>query len=772
MKKNLKNKNDLINKIPKKKSLKKYSFNQSLNGTIKLIGKNKNDTINKETVDRSYADSQIFCLNRDSSNNSNANYCKNPSYGARNNKLFMYSSSFNEKKKMSNYLNNIKNNSEMENISSKEEEIIHREDSEYNEQKTNKIDYRYYPNIPEIEANEYIKKYYWLATYDKLMKKSKIVKILNYYYDTLSQKETENYIDNNDYKKDISDKKSKSINEEYKFIEKAMVIEGYEIYFVKKHGKPFVRQKKGEKLFIKLYLLTLEQINQIFSYINRLEYKNYINDIDFNIPKNSFKIINTLNKTIYNYSKVFFLGTFMNIKIFLFSHKIKNDSSGSNNDNSINTVNDLPPSNKIAKIIKELMINFPDFPKKFFIDYLMKSNDNNNYISNHDKELLIKKINEVSSLLLTNNKNNHISNLARQKIVIRNVVNGIPTCTDCSLGDTNEINDISSSFIATNFSKSKVNKVSNKHNVNNEPICSDFLSIIKNEIEEITNAPKEKKSYRKNKDSKKKELDRTKSSNKVKIKNSNNKSCNSRNIYSMKTIDNIGENIDIFKTISIKKKNITRDNSINKNIIKNNKKKFDSYRNDSKIIYDEKLKISKNNKKISNINLIKGKNKKHDNKNMTYDLNNISKTIEKEFKIRSSRNNLKASRIKNSNNSSTYKTICINENNLNDDIKSVKMVTIKPKKHLNTLSTIKKIISQKMNKIFDDKENNIEIENKSNDKVSINYIKNNHSHIENSNNPIKSLKYNTIENKISGDSQNKNDDYITPLKRNYFNYYK
>ena len=29
------------------------------------------------------------------------------------------------------------------------------------------------------------------------------------------------------------------------------------------------------------------------------------------------EIINTLNKTIYNYSKVFFLGTFMNIKIFL-----------------------------------------------------------------------------------------------------------------------------------------------------------------------------------------------------------------------------------------------------------------------------------------------------------------------------------------------------------------------------------------------------------------------------------------------------------------------
>ena len=61
---------------------------------------------------------------------------------------------------MSNYLNNVKNHSEMENVPNKEEEIISGDNSEYTEEKTNKIDYRYYPNIPEIEGNEYIKKYY------------------------------------------------------------------------------------------------------------------------------------------------------------------------------------------------------------------------------------------------------------------------------------------------------------------------------------------------------------------------------------------------------------------------------------------------------------------------------------------------------------------------------------------------------------------------------------------------------------------------------------
>ena len=101
-----------------------------------------------------------------------------------------------------------------------------------------------------------------------------------------------------------------------------MIIPGYEIYFVKKHGKPFIRQKKGGKLFIKLYLLNLEQINQIYSYINRLEYQQYINNLNSFNEKNSFKIINNSNKSIYNYSTIFCLGTFMNTNIYAFSHNL------------------------------------------------------------------------------------------------------------------------------------------------------------------------------------------------------------------------------------------------------------------------------------------------------------------------------------------------------------------------------------------------------------------------------------------------------------------
>ena len=759
MKKSLKNKKDLIKKIPKRKSLNKYSLNISINGTK---GKNKNDTINKETVDGSYADIQAINLNGDSTNNSKANYIINPSYGKRNSKLFMYTSSFNEKKKMSNYLNNMKNHSELENVPNLEEEKIPLENSDYIEEKTNKIDYRYYPNIPEIEAVESKNKYFWLATYDRLMKKSKIIKILNYYYDTLSQKEPENNADNSYYKKEDYKQKLKLMNEKYNFKEKTMIIEGYEIYFVKKHGKPFVRQKKGEKLFVKLYLLTLEQINQVFSYINRLEYKKYINDVDFRIQKNSFKIINTLNNTLYNYLKIIFLGTFMNIKILLFSHKTKNDSSEKSNANIVNTINDLPPSNKIAKIIKELMINFPDFSKKYFIEYLMNPKDNNSDIPRQDKELLFRKTDEVSSLLL-NDKNIYNSSLIKRNIVIRNIVNEIPTNTSSSLEEISKINDI-------NLTKNIVKKVENNHNINNEPNCSDFLSNIKKEIKTISNELKEKNSNRNKNYNIKNELDRAKSSNKVKIKNSNNKNYKSRNDCSMKTIDNIRENTGIInKIINKSKKNIKKDNSLNDHIINKNQNKYDSFRNNSKIIYDEKMKLNKNNKNILNINLIKGKNKKviNDSKKMIYDLNNTNRNEEKEFKIRSSRNDLKINRIKN--NSNTYKTICFNSNSINDDIKSIKIGSIKPKKPIKILSSVKKIISQKINKILDDRNQNICLENESNNTISIDYIKNNHFHIEKWDKSIKSSKY-KIESIINYDLKNNNNKYITPLKKKFSHY--
>ena len=391
-----------ISKIPySKTSVNKNSLKLSKNYKLKI----KNDSI-KDTFYGSVGESQTYqCPIPENLKNSKIIKTKDSSFSKKDNNfnIFTYSlkNSINQRNKSTNFSNKeifAKTQEEYsENISSSEEndfKSLEKSSLIEGDDDTNKIDYRYFPKIPEIEGKvDKNKSLFWLATYDKLMKKSKIVKILSYYTDSLSQRDSEIFViedAHSDYKEEESKERLKKLNEKYNFKEKTMVIQGYEIYFVKKHSKPFVRQKKGGKIFIKLYLLSLEQINQIFSYINRLEYKKYIDDLNLFKQKNSFRIINNFNKTIYNYTKIFCLGTFMNTNIYMFSHTLKNKdlSEYENNDfyNANYLVNNLPSCNKIAKIIKVLMINFPEFSKQYFIDYLMKPSINifSSSSTNHD----------------------------------------------------------------------------------------------------------------------------------------------------------------------------------------------------------------------------------------------------------------------------------------------------------------------------------------------------------------------------------------------------
>ena len=417
MKKSLIRHKTNIPKIPNSKtSTNKISLNFSIPGNKKIFIKNKNDSINKETVDGSCFDGQTLALNQESLNNTKLTINKNHSFGKLDNKLLLFTSSLkyslNKRNKSTNLAKKVQIKTQeecSENILSSEDNISN-EKKEYNEEDedTNKIDYRYYPKIPEIEGNkDNNNSFYWLATYDKLMKKSKIIKILNYYSDSLSHKDSEIFIiedENSDYNEEESRQRMKKMNEKYNFKEKTMIIQGYELYFIKKHGKPFIQQKKGGKLFIKLYLLNLEQINQIFSYINRLEYKQYINNLQSFSQRNTFKKIQTFNKSIYNYSTIFCLGSFMNTYIYAFSHS-PNKNMEENNNNYNYTINDLPSSNKIAKIVKSLLINFPDFSKQYFIEFLMKSKDKNYKLVN------LKSYNKKWAKLISNSKQNYKVNI-------------------------------------------------------------------------------------------------------------------------------------------------------------------------------------------------------------------------------------------------------------------------------------------------------------------------------------------------------------------------
>ena len=744
--------------------------------------KNKNDSINKETVDGSCIDTQTLAFNQDSLNNSKITLSKNQSIGKLDNKLLLFTSSLkyslNKRNKSSNYSKNIpiKTDEEFsENISSSDDNILSL--GNYNQYKeededTNKIDYRYYPKIPEIEANKDNNPYYWLATYDKLMKKSKIVKILNYYSDSLSQRDSEIFIiedANSDLKKEESKERLKKMNQKYKFKEKTMIIPGYEIYFVKKHGKPFIRQKKGGKLFIKLYLLNLEQINQIYSYINRLEYQQYINNLNSFNEKNSFRIINNSNKSIYNYSTLFCLGAFMNTNIYAFSHNPQNNLE-SENDNY--NINDLPSCKKIAKIIKALMLNFPDFSKQYFIDYLMKPKENNINSNTHDGEILHQKIGEVNSLIMTKNKKDYKVNINNTNNIIKNTIKGIPTYTPNSLNSPFSFNSNNKTpYNGTSFNmleKNSTNNFNSNYINNKEMNCSDFLSNIKSELEGLTNASKQNNIKVKDFEIKKtnsKLLNKIKLGNTTFTRNNNNDIFNTSNYKSSnQTIYSLKQNT-ICKTISLinqSKKSLTRNNS--NNFI--HYKKGKNNKINDKNINQKSTENKENNSNVLNKNLITEYTT--ENKNI---INNQTNKMNMILNKTDSRKYFKVTRNKNNVFSPYFTNSSTNTNSINKETYTKNNKNIKLKKPVRVLSSIRKVISQKINNLSEGSNSFIKF-NKSDSNSSFKEITNNRYFNDNNiSKGINTSKYNRVICKTNNNSQNKKSNYITPLKKKYFYYY-
>ena len=768
-----------ISKIPYSKiSIKKGSLELSIPFSKKYKGKIKTDSI-KDTFDGSAAESGILLNPQFIENlkNSKLTNSKDYSFNKLDNKhIFTYSlkTSTNQRNKSSNFVNNYLTKTQeenSENVSSSEDidyKLLEKKSILDEDDDTNKIDYRYYPKIPEIEGNvDKNKSLYWLATYDKLMKKSKIMKILSYYSDSLSHKESEIFViedANSDYKEEESKQRLKQLNEKYNFKEKTMIIQGYEIYFVKKHGKPFVRQKKDGKIFVKLYLLSLEQINKIFSYINRLEYKKYINNLDVFKQRNTFKIINNFNKTIYNYTKIFCLGSFMNINIYMFSHSLNKEVDIDNNDaNSANyLINNLPSSNKIAKIIKVLMTNFPEFSKQNFIDYLMKPKIYCINLNIHDVELLKQKINEVNSLLISDNKNElktKNNNTNNTNNIIKRTIRAIPTNTLSSKTTTNDINSI-------NY-------------INNDVNCSDFLSNIKNELDGLVNIQK------RNNKNKIENLNKVYKTKNTKIKSNNtvftrNKfnifdNINIANDSYMKSNNNrINKKHEICRTISLlktNKKSLTRNNSngfINFNISKNNDKGKEKEKQINVIKLNKKAmhRNKENGSNLINKNLL-NKYRTEDNNFIYYNkLKQISK-LEHDLTRTQSNKNLNQSKENNKTYSPYYTNINTLENNQQSKANQNTSYVNQPKR---VLSTIQKLISKKINRVTPNIQSVFQINNNDSNK-SLKSTQNNKYGTEISTNANKSKKNKKINSKMNNNSQNKISDFITPLKKKYFYYY-
>ena len=283
---------------------------------------------------------------------------------------------------------------------------------------TNKIDYRYIKKCPfneiistfkngvnDIDVKDKENQLFWLATYGKLMKTKNLIKIFNYY----NNKPFKPFNYNNSYSN---------------IKEKTLVIKDFEICFYENSNKPYIRYSKGGSIYTKLYLLTIKQINQVFSYINRIEYKINYDRLNYLQRKGNFEIINdNSNGIILPYCLIYYLGKYMNTNIYSFSNIIdfnlfikevnseKNQKSSpltinnndntndnyynNNNKNNINIINNkhlnykLPSSKKILKLIKIINLNFPDFSIEDIINYLIPDNK---YINSVTKKIEIKNI--------------------------------------------------------------------------------------------------------------------------------------------------------------------------------------------------------------------------------------------------------------------------------------------------------------------------------------------------------------------------------------------
>lgn len=320
------------------------------------------------------------------------------------------------------------------------------------EEETKKISYKYMSNYPLINNTQIQKgtkvkdiKYFWFAAYDKLLHRKHIDKIISYYPSPPNAKA-------------------------YTIKEKPIILKDYEISYNASSTKPYVTYVQGGYIFVKLYYLSLYDINKIFNYINKIEYTLSEDLFIFNntIGNNIHISHNNIN---YPYPHLCCLGSFLNVNIYTFSNiqdtkRIDvqlNNSNGTINNNNKDVIKLLPKTSKITKIVKYLVMNFPTYSIEFFIYYLISTlHTNTNTVAFNEKVADIKAY--------------YISKRKALKLNINSVNN-----TDSSIQSIN-VNNINLNVNVTKQIKSSKNKNSSLvcYNHNNNSNGNNINSVIHN----------------------------------------------------------------------------------------------------------------------------------------------------------------------------------------------------------------------------------------------------------------------------------------------------
>ena len=400
------------------------SINIMLDGTFPYFQNYNYQSKETEQSNKIYPFYQDYNTGNNKDNEQNKNKENRESKKSKENKESKENNEETIKKKKSKKKKNIEKSPSRQKNDDKEkyEEITQRS--------TNKIDYRYMKKYPikeiistfKTEDNQYNtdknEQLFWLATYGKLMKTKNLMKIFNYYnnkpFESQSQSQSQNQNNNEETNSNIK--------------VKTLVVRDFEICFYENSNKPFIRYSKGGTIYTKLYLLTLKEISLIFSYINRIEYKIDYERLNYLQRKGNFEIINDNNNgIILPYCLIYSLGKYMNINIYSFSNNIDfniysdesifqhnqrissytvmdsnindNNSNYFSNDNhhhnkmnntNIKSLNyKLPNSKKLAKLVKIINLNYPEFSIEDIINYLIPDNK---YLNSITKIIEIKNI--------------------------------------------------------------------------------------------------------------------------------------------------------------------------------------------------------------------------------------------------------------------------------------------------------------------------------------------------------------------------------------------